>query len=299
MDNPRGAVLEPVDRSLAPNRYASPVTSLPVFYINLDARTDRRSFMEPQFAALGVAAERISAVRSDEVPQDLLDIHANPAHPWPIAAGEIACGLSHQKCWLALIECGAPAAIVLEDDVMLAPGFVEFVDSSVLDGLDADVIKLETFRSPIWMIGEARRRGTHFTLERLISVHLGTAAYLISRHCAEISLADPRLREVAIDRFLFGPGGPRLFGSTVLQAIPSPCIQVTRIAGFEDKSIWMSDLVAARRARPGRGKRRWQRRVLRALSDVGYRAELFLRLALHPRTFRRGRRRIGFAGDSS
>jgi hypothetical protein len=45
---------------------------LPVFYINVAARTDRRDFMESQFAELGIPVERIEAVLPDQIPAEAI-----------------------------------------------------------------------------------------------------------------------------------------------------------------------------------------------------------------------------------
>lgn len=62
-----------------------PKQQLPVFYINLDSRPDRRQFMEEQFARLSVQVERVSARTIADVPTELpgMTIPARSGRPRP------------------------------------------------------------------------------------------------------------------------------------------------------------------------------------------------------------------------
>ncbi|QFT58540.1 Glycosyltransferase family 25 (LPS biosynthesis protein) [Sulfitobacter sp. THAF37] len=48
------------------------------------------------------------------------DRHA-PPYPFPMAAGEVGCFLSHRKCWQEIAEGTAPYALIAEDDLTLDP----------------------------------------------------------------------------------------------------------------------------------------------------------------------------------
>lgn len=202
--------------------------SIPVYYINLASRPDRRAFMERQFVALGMAAERIEAVRMDEVPPALIAWHETTHSLWRLAAGDLACGLSHQRSWEHLLESGAAAALVLEDDVQLAAPVLDFLDPELPARLGADLLKLETFHSPVKLGSSSQRVGTT-ELRELCSSQMGGAAYILTRDMARRSLASPLRNQMGIDRFLFGRGGYHLLRSRVLQAIPSPCIQIDKL----------------------------------------------------------------------
>ncbi len=56
-----------------------PVDQIPVYYINVASRVDRRQFMEEQFARLGIAAERVDAVTPLEVSDARMAAHQHPA----------------------------------------------------------------------------------------------------------------------------------------------------------------------------------------------------------------------------
>lgn len=157
--------------------------SLPIYYINLASRPDRRDHMEAGLHGLGLAGERIEAVTRDAVPRDL---HTS------VPPSYVASRLSHMSAWQRLIESGAPAAIVLEDDVVFAPSFVDFTDPAIAT-LGADLIKLETYRRRVLLGGNAQRVGSTSSVRELQSSHFGAAAYLISADAARRALADPSL----------------------------------------------------------------------------------------------------------
>ncbi|WP_055045270.1 glycosyltransferase family 25 protein [Devosia sp. A16] len=226
--------------------------AIPVYYINLASRPDRRAFMEAQFERLGIAAERIEAVRMDEVPPALIAWHETTHSLWRLAAGDLACGLSHQRSWEHLLQSGAPAALVLEDDVQLAAPLLDFLDPELPGQLGADLFKLETFHSPVKLGSASQRVGTT-ELRELCSSQMGGAAYILTRETARRSLSSPLRNQMGIDRFLFGRGGYHLLRSRVLQAIPSPCIQIDKLDAAD--RIGESNIAATRAPSPARPAR--------------------------------------------
>lgn len=217
--------------------------TIPIYYINLASRPDRRAFMERQFEALGVAAERIEAVHTDEVPPALVEWHKTTQSLWRLDEGDLACGLSHQRGWQMLLASGAPAALMLEDDAQLTAPVLDFLDPELLGRLGADLLKLETFREPV-KLGSSPQRVGSTELRELCSSQMGGAAYVLSRDIAERSLASPLCNQMGIDRFLFGRGGYHLLRSRVLQASPSPCIQVDKLE--TSNSIGESNIATTR-----------------------------------------------------
>ena len=229
-------------------------STIPVYYINLASRPDRRAFMERQFERLGITAERIEAVRADEVSDDLIAFHRTPRSLWHLAAGDLACGLGHQRCWARLAESGQSAALILEDDAILDAVSRDFLDR-LLQRLQADLLKLETFNTPVHLGTEVYQVGAT-TLRELCSSQMGGAAYVMSVRTAQRSLASPLRDLMGIDRFLFGRGGLHLLRSRVLQAVPSPCIQIDKLDAGDH--IGDSDIATTRpsamsdRSRPAR-----------------------------------------------
>lgn len=219
------------------------MAAIPVYYINLASRPDRREFMERQFQRLGIAAERIEAVRIDEVDDNLVAFHRTPRSLWHLAGGDLACGLSHQRCWARLLDTDAPAALVLEDDVVMSPSVSDFLDPTLAGRVGADLVKLETFRTAV-KLGSVTHRVGSTDLRELCSSQMGGAAYILTRKAARKSLASPLRNQMGVDRFLFGRGGYHLLRSRVLQALPSPCIQVDKLDARD--AIGASNIAATR-----------------------------------------------------
>jgi GR25 family glycosyltransferase involved in LPS biosynthesis len=265
---------------------------VPVYYINLASRPDRRAFMEEQFAQLGIVAHRVEAVRIDEVPPELIAFHQGPDCLWRSNPGDLACGLSHERTWNTILEAGHRAALVFEDDAVLTPAIADFLPDGLLDRLQVDLIKLETFRIPIQLGSTGVAVGTT-TLRELCSSQMGSAAYLISRDAIQTSLASPMLRELSVDRLLFGRGGPHLLRSRLLQAVPSPCIQLNRIDPHS--AIGVSDLHQTRAAAPS--VRYLRDAIARAKVQADHLARL-VRLALRDSRAAFGARVVvQYAGD--
>lgn len=265
--------------------------TIPVYYINLASRPDRRVFMEGQFERLGIVAERIEAVRMDEVPAELIAFHRTPQSLWRLAAGDLACGLSHQRAWGRLAETGHPAALVLEDDTILTPPVRDFLEPSLLKRLNADLVKLETFRTPVKLGTDVQHIGAT-ALRELCSSQMGGAAYILTRDMARRSLASPLRNLMGIDRFLFGRGGLHLLRSRILQAEPSPCIQIDKLDGND--LVGESDIAITREPAGVRPKMRDPLAMIGLHLDHTAR---LLTLAARDWTALRGRRvAVPFAG---
>lgn len=273
-------------------------SQLPIFYINLDSRPDRRDFMEEQFARLGIAAERIPAVTTADVPPHLVAHHADPGILWPVSNGDLACGLSHQLIWQRMVDEEIPAALILEDDALLADSIVTFLAPNLHEQLAFDLLKLETRRNRVLLGASATQFGTG-ELRELQSSQMGSAAYIINRAAARASLAHPLVNAMSVDRFLFGKGGLHLLHSRILQAIPTPAVQLDRlngVSGGAPAGAGRSDILESRR----------QRNARKAMPNLGslislnaaHTAKLVRLIARDPGAIRRPRVRVPFAGDS-
>lgn len=199
--------------------------------------------MEAQLARLGIVAERVEAVPVANVPQHLIEAQQRPGRPWRITPGDLACGLSHQLVWQEIVQRNLDCALILEDDALLAPTLADFVRPGILERTGADIIRLETWASRA-RLGTREHRVGNTALRELASAQLGSAAYLISRDAAALSLAHPDRDDMAVDRFLFRRGGVHLLHSRVLQAIPAAAVQLHRSgAGI---SAALSDIAIGR-----------------------------------------------------
>jgi hypothetical protein len=63
---------------------------VPVYYINLGARPDRRAFIEDQLAVLGLTGERIEAVSRADLTPEQKQAYCNPRRRWSMTEAAIA-----------------------------------------------------------------------------------------------------------------------------------------------------------------------------------------------------------------
>lgn len=230
----------------------------PVLWINLDARTDRRAFMEQQVAALGLSAERISAV----TPADL------NTRVDSLSASEQCVTESHRVAWRRLVESGAPYALILEDDAVLSPALPAFLEAVAPLMAKWEIVRVETGARRV-KLSPALARAGGVALHQAFSDQWGTAGYIINAACAARLLDDPRVYERALDRCMFDPRGALFADIAWRQCAPGLCIQGDQLDAVE--AVWRSDVSAERdeaRVR-GRVKRSLAQKIGRELGRVG------------------------------
>lgn len=233
---------------------------LPIFYINLAARADRREHMEAQFRAIGVVGERVEAVTIAEIPEPVLRRIADPQHFWRVREGEVACALSHQKCWRLMQDRGISAALIFEDDAVFGPALLPFLDDDVLERTGAGLIHLETRRQPM-ALGRTIATVGDIALNELGSTQKGAAAYVISARAALRSLASPLVADMAPDRFLFGRYGPHMWRTRILQAVPAPVVQLDALNEVYARSGTVSGVARSDGLKAVQPMRRRRRRL--------------------------------------
>jgi len=221
------------------------MTRIPVYFINLQSRPDRRQFMEEQFARLDIVAERINAVVAAEVDESRLRPHQDLGNPWATSRIEVACCMSHELAWRTMLAAGARHALVLEDDVIMGQGLPALLDADFNEGLGAELIKLETTGAAI-RLGRPVRQVGSFAVRQLLSSHMGGGAYIISAAMARRALSDPALKRMSVDRYLFSRGGPILPSRGLYQVDPAPALQLEFYQGDQPAGAMRSDLTPDR-----------------------------------------------------
>ncbi|MBC6981838.1 glycosyltransferase family 25 protein [Caulobacter sp. 17J80-11] len=159
----------------------------PIFLINLDRDTDRLRLMDEQFARLGLAYERFSAVRGDALGAAARWFHLVDGVSPTLTSGEVGCYASHLTVMEMLIERGAPAALVCEDDCRLSEHLPRLL--AEVDALPEswELVRLATLPVKQAVVRAARIGGGE--LVKYSRIPVGAGAYLISRRGAEKYLA--------------------------------------------------------------------------------------------------------------
>lgn len=226
-----------------------------IFWINLDSRRDRRAFMEAQFAALGLTAERIAAVSPTTLDEDMR------AKGPTLAVSELCVTASHRAAWRRMVEARISHALILEDDAHLSRALPAFLTDapSALEGLD--LIRIETGRRKVRIGPVTHRLNSGVELRRAHSDQWGTAGYAIALDGARRMLDEPRLFEAPLDHVFFNPRGAAFTALNWRQCAPGLCIQGEQIASTEP--LWQSDVTSGRRQRRSDDPRRKQRKTWR------------------------------------
>ena len=96
---------------------------------------------------------------------------------------EIACFLSHAKCWEQLVNSDSDWALIMEDDIVLSPRFKQFAES--IDWIPSDVRVIQLHGSEqMFFVGKRYQVRDTELLQIIRPAPLGCLAYLIHRDAA-------------------------------------------------------------------------------------------------------------------
>lgn len=160
--------------------------------INLDRSSERLMQVREQLESRGLSFHRLAATDARTLPESERDRYYSAAlnrstHDQPLFPGEIACYISHLRAWQLILDQGWDYAVILEDDVRLAPNFEQALDQLASLPLDWDVMKLgSTSTKPII---KATPVGGGLTLCSYAKVPICTVGEAVSRRGAEKLLA--------------------------------------------------------------------------------------------------------------
>ena len=178
--------------------------------INLDSAHARRARMAGQLSALGLACERLGhdfrSLDRSEIRGWFADRFPSVRPPaYTLSGAELGCWASHLSAWARILASGAPAGIVLEDDVLLAADFARCAGVLERDLGGFDVVYLGTSSRNL-----SRRRAVTVDGLRIhapVGLVLNTWGYVvgstwIGRLLAQASFAI----DLPVDHYLGGRG---------------------------------------------------------------------------------------------
>ncbi|KEP67864.1 glycosyl transferase [Thioclava dalianensis] len=173
-------------------------------YINLDSAESRREWMERQFKARVIDAERVRAVTIDDLSSKTAGITFGNRMGRDWVDGEKACFLSHRECWRRIADGEDAFGAVFEDDVHLSADAAAFLTDESWIPPGADVVKIETYMTRVWLDKRcivANGRSLH----RLRSTHIGGAGYILSREAAARLFECSTHVAMPLDHLVFDP----------------------------------------------------------------------------------------------
>lgn len=167
---------------------------IPIYYINLDERLDRREFMEQQFAGLGLQAARIPAITPDQIGSE--ELAQSPLRPQVLA-----CTKSHESAWRRLLDENHRMAVILEDDAILSASLPGFLAN--LPEIEFDLLRFEATGRSIRVFPPVATSASGVDIRPFRSATLGSCGYIISRNGVAKIAGHPRLTRVPIDAALY------------------------------------------------------------------------------------------------
>jgi glycosyl transferase family 25 len=197
-----------------------------ILVINLDRSPERLVHVTGQFSQRGLSFERVSAVDGRILGDDVLALQPVSKLWKRMNKAEIACFMSHRKCW-QLIAAGPDAyGAVIEDDVFFSPDAASGLSSSDWIPAAVGLLKIETFRQKVFLSRSQILADSGRSVHELRGCHVGTGGYVISRAYAEqlLALSDGSL-PCPVDHFMFDDQVQRPAGFNVHQLVPAICIQ--------------------------------------------------------------------------
>lgn len=103
--------------------------AISIFVISLGRAPERRAAIKEHLDSLGLQYEMVDAVDGNELSQEEIEGYTKPGFTY--IAGVIGCYLSHILVYEKIIEKNLQIALILEDDALLNPKFVEVLRSGV------------------------------------------------------------------------------------------------------------------------------------------------------------------------
>ncbi len=208
---------------------------LPTYLINLDRSKERLTFMETEFARVGVPFIRFPAFDGAAMSQDEVErwVAKRPyfaASEWFV--GDVGLFRSHLSVWQEIAAGTAAAAAVFEDDVHLGSDLGALLSSRDWIPADADIVRLESNSKMVLRNGRSLGVLTDRKLYRVFSSTWGTAGYIITKTAAARLSDLPSDQHAIVDTFLFKPTrSPVAASLRCYQVLPAMCIQDNYLNG--------------------------------------------------------------------
>lgn len=185
------------------------LTDTKIYYINLDARKDRKNFFESQEALTAMPpVERISGVHglSIDIKNDKrigmntrvqVITEYRRSHYEIHSRGAIGASFSHLKAWDSFLKSGAKYALIMEDDIELPATFSMMV---------RDCAKDLPSKWDIWILGWNHTpvdTGKHEQSPfRRILHFIGAHCYIVTREAVKALVSEALPIETHIEHFM-------------------------------------------------------------------------------------------------
>lgn len=216
-----------------------------ILLINLKEAQDRLAFQHIQFAQLGLKFQRIDAIKGADVDEAFYQSVSTKGLRL-VTRNEVACFLSHQKCWQFCVDNDQPV-IILEDDIVLSADFTETVKASQsaltnapsLINLEMSSTAKRIYETPLIKLG-ARAH-----LHKVQFAASGAGAYILTPATAAFFIQRAKETFNLVDLFMYSEKSVQL-----LQIMPAPAMQMLFLTDHKTETITQSYINQAGQKRP-------------------------------------------------
>lgn len=118
---------------------------LPCYVVSLKRELARREHTVRELGREGIRFEFVDAVDGKEL---RADERISRSLGVPIVSGDIACTMSHGLAMKTMLAHGHERALIVEDDVWLAPGFAQTIGKLLSAPVSWEFLKLAGFWAP-------------------------------------------------------------------------------------------------------------------------------------------------------
>lgn len=203
------------------------------FVINLDRSDLRLSKIQKQFASLDLNFFRVPAVDTQELDDKVKYEFCMQEGSLALSRPEVACFLSHRKCWEIISEGDDKYASIFEDDIVLSSNSQPYLENSNWITTDIDVIKIETYNDKTCLKRWGGITALNRKLRGLADFHTGAAGYIISKKYAQYLLClTQNNMPCPVDHYLFNPRWCNFSQNNIQQLVPAICLQDDRKNDF-------------------------------------------------------------------
>lgn len=201
------------------------------FLINLDRAPERRAWIEARLKVLKVRYRRLAAVDGNSLSgQDVEHLTRPESRENPLSLAEIACFLSHRKCWEVIVRENITHAAILEDDVYLSEFSGRLLSSESWIPKFVRVLKIEATH-PDLFIGFESEPSPDLRIYKSGDAWVGSAGYIVTKQAARALLEFGPI-SCPVDKFLFDKAErSRLFDTHEIR--PGVCIQASHFGEVE------------------------------------------------------------------
>lgn len=240
-----------------------------ILVINLDRSPERLEHMLKTFGEQGLSFERVPAVDARNLaPEEIDRWRQGTPNFYELGPGEVACFLSHRKCWEMAASGDEPFTVICEDDIFLGRNAHAVLSNHDWVPADAGIVKLEGNRHRVILGKERKGEIDNRTLHPLLRDVAASGCYLVSRRFAKHLLSVTETFCDPIDQYLFSGNLPYSHGQPVLQLVPAVAIQEFFLAK-PGKLTLGSALRGERRAKRRTGLEKIRRELARPFKKLG------------------------------